>query len=180
MAENTYADELELVNRFREDAPVDVEHLAFALGLKVSGTILPPEMSGWLAYDKESDRYSITYNLENPKTRQRFTIAHELGHYMLHRRLVGDGVNDSKAYRTSEEGRYYNARIGPQQETEANRFAANVLMPTTIIRQLQESGLTDPKALAARLEVSQAALNIRLSDLDKFRRMESKMMNHEE
>jgi Zn-dependent peptidase ImmA (M78 family) len=107
--------------------------------------------------------YLITVNAIDSLTRQRFTTAHELGHYMLHRDRIGDGIADDRAYRSTSSSKYRNTRIGPRQETQANTFAANVLMPFDLIERLKREGYSTPGELAKRLAVSEQAMSIRLS-----------------
>lgn len=156
------SEQYQLVNRFRESAPVDVEALAEALGIEVHSAFLEQDISGMLERDKSDDQYRITINALDPQTRQRFTLAHELGHYMLHRHLIGDGVDDDRAYRSTAKGKYHNTAIGPRQETEANKFAANVLMPFELIKALKAKGIETPEDLARELGVSEHAMYIRL------------------
>lgn len=157
------SDQFELINSFRSRPPVNVEGLADALGLDVQYAYLESGISGMLERRRDGKGYTITVNANDPPTRQRFTISHELGHYMLHRGLVGDGVDDDRAYRSTEVGRYHNTAIGPKQETEANRFAANVLMPYDQIelKRGQNPRLT-PRQLADMFMVSEHAMCIRL------------------
>lgn len=112
---------------------------------------------------RANDHFLITVNAIDPPTRQRFTTAHELGHYMLHRDRIGDGIADDRAYRSTSSGRYHNTRIGPREETQANTFAANLLMPYELIEKLKADGITTPHALADRLQVSEQAMCIRLN-----------------
>lgn len=157
------SDQFELINRFRSRAPVDVEALAEALGVDVAYAYLESDTSGMLERLSNGRGYRITVNALDPATRQRFTIAHELGHYMLHRQIVGDGVDDDRAYRSTNVGRYHNTAIGPKQETEANRFAANVLMPRDLIEKVAErKGTHSPADLAREFGVSEHAMSIRL------------------
>lgn len=51
--------------------------------------------------ERVGDTFLITVAANDPLTRQRFTLAHELGHYMLHRTLIGDGLDDDRAYRST-------------------------------------------------------------------------------
>ncbi len=156
-----YADELSLVNHFMETAPVDVEGLARALGVRVRRAWLDGQLSGMIERNTDG-KYVITVNASDRHERQRFTIAHELGHYMLHRSLIGDGVDDDRAYRSTSGGKYHNLNIGPRQETEANRFAANLLMPRELISKLKrDRGLRTTDDLATALAVSKQAMAIR-------------------
>lgn len=173
----TYAEELELINDFRERTPpVDVELMIRALGIGLERKPLDPEVSGYISCDPSRGRYSITVNSTHPWTRQRFTMAHELGHYMRHRSILGEGVNDTRAYRTSSSTEYFNGRIKTHHETEANQFAANVLMPIDMIVALQDKGITEVQDLADKLGVSEAAMRIRLEGLERYRLGEQRMM----
>lgn len=153
---------LALVNHFRRNVPVDVEGLAFALGVPVHYSDLPDHISGMIE-PHPLGGFQIFVNRKHPTTRQRFTIAHELGHYINHANLIGSGVGDDRAYRSADTGRYKNTVIGPKQETEANRFAATLLMPLETIHAIQlREGINDPSVLAKRFEVSDHAMHIRM------------------
>lgn len=144
----------------QRNAPVEPRSLASKLGIAVKPMWLDDDMSGALV-KVAPDKYEIHVNALHPETRQRFTIAHELGHYVHHRSLLGDGVNDNKAYRTTTADKLFNPRIGPHQETEANRFAASLLMPTEAVEKLRGSGMS-VEQMAKHLGVSQHAMSIRL------------------
>ncbi len=153
---------IDALHRVQRFAPVDVESLAWGLGVRVNYIPLDPDISGELI--KSSDgKYEINVNSTDSQTRQRFTIAHELGHFIYHRELVGDGIDDDKAYRSTDTGRYHNKKIGPIEETEANKFAAGLLMPLSLIDRLRAEGL-DRREMAKRLLVSEHALAIRLGE----------------
>lgn len=152
------SDILRLVNHFRASIPVDVEGLVWALGIVLRKPYLANNVSGMIR--KTGDTFEISVNARHAPTRQRFTIAHEIGHFVLHRSLMGDGNVDDCAYRS--DGSVTNNRIGARQETEANQFAANLLMPSSAIKQLRREGVTEPAAMALRLGVSEGAMKIRL------------------
>lgn len=139
---------------------MNVEGLADELGVRVKREFLADDISGELVHLGDG-KYQINVNWADAITRQRFTIGHELGHFIFHRHLIGDGVDDNRAYRSTNQGRYFNQAIGSRQETEANRFAASLLMPDSLIEQLRREGLTPPQ-MADRLQVSQQAMCIRL------------------
>jgi hypothetical protein len=81
--------------------------------------------------------------------------------YIFHRDRLNGGVGDTLAYRAEGSGAP-NPLIGAVQETEANRFAANLLMPNRLIAKLADDGVTDPAEVAARLNVSEDAIRIKL------------------
>jgi Zn-dependent peptidase ImmA (M78 family) len=137
--------------------PVPIEAIIAEMGLNFQRESLPEEVSGFIER-KPDGSYRIAVNAGHPETRQRFTAAHELGHYIYHRHLLGDGVGDNRAYRTDGTDRP-NSNIRPLHERQANSFAANVLMPR---HALVNVGDESTAALAARFGVSQEAMRIRL------------------
>ncbi len=159
------SEQLATINRYMETAPVDVVGMAGALGVVCHSAYLEDEISGMLERVSKGV-YRCTYNASHPNTRQRFTVAHEIGHYMLHRKLIGEGVDDNRAYRSTDDGKYHNTEIGPKEETEANRFAASVLMPTKLVKQkvLEKPSITNHE-LASIFNVSEQAMGIRRQGL---------------
>jgi len=109
------------------------------------------------------DAKAIGVNQHHAYTRQRFTIAHELGHYL-------SGHEDfsvrGKQEKIRVDGQFNWADPEQRQEQEANEFAAELLMPEKLIRQdVAAAGPIDASALAKRYEVSEQALWIQLVDL---------------
>lgn len=151
-----------MIRRAQQSAPVDIIGLANDLGVNVNEAWLADDVSGELVRIDEN-KYEINVNAAHHLTRKRFTIAHELGHFLYHKDLIGDGLDDDRAYRSTSAGRYHNTRIGPVQETQANQFAANTLMPHTLINSLRAEGLSRSQ-MAKRLQVSEHALAIRLGE----------------
>ena len=149
-----------IINRYMEAAPVDVVGLAGEFGITVSYTQLGDTMAGMIK--KTGDTYCITVNATDGIIRQRFTIAHELGHYIFHRTSIADGIGDDKQYRSAPIGNYINTAIGKEAESEANQFAVTLLMPLDLISEMQRSGITSTQEIASRLLVSHQALCMRL------------------
>ena len=154
------ADQWDVLMAARQFAPVDVHLIAEKLGIKLKIAFLPKGISGML--ENIGDSFVITLNETDPFTRQRFTLAHELGHYMLHRDLVGSGVDDDCAYRSTQIGKYHNTMIGPAEETEANKFAANLLMPKDLVNSERGKSGATVQSLAKLFQVSEHAMSIRL------------------
>ncbi len=69
--------------------------------------------------------FKITINKHEPKHRQRFTLAHEIAHYLLHHDLIGVGLTDNVLYRS---------KLTDAKEAEANRLASDILMPKPLLR----------------------------------------------
>jgi Zn-dependent peptidase ImmA (M78 family) len=154
------ADQWDVLMAARHSAPVDVHLIPKKLGIKFKNAFLANGISGML--ERVGNSFLITLNETDPLTRQRFTLAHELGHYMLHRDLVGNGVDDDCAYRSTQIGKYHNTLIGSAEETEANKFAANLLMPKDLVNSEWEKTGATVQSLAELFQVSEQAMSIRL------------------
>src|SRR5258708_59499 len=101
------------------DPPVPVEAIAAGLGIEVSYRPLEGDISGILR--RAADHVLIGVNALEPKTRQRFTIAHELGHFRLHE---GYEVIVDKMVRVNLRITPGGPLATPEEEREANWFAA--------------------------------------------------------
>ena len=67
----------EIVAQFLNAAPVQVESIAVGLGIRIENAVLG-EISGKI--ERDDFGYKITVNSADPYVRQRFTLAHEIGH----------------------------------------------------------------------------------------------------
>ena len=108
----------------------------------------------------------IAVNPAHHPNRQRFTIAHELGHFFFH---AGIEEHVDKDFRVSWRRTADSPPGVDWQEITANRFAAELLMPTRFltsdldtIRNIDKRAVT---LLALRYKVSPEAMKIRLSNL---------------
>lgn len=136
--------------------PVNPQAIATAMGIEVQA-LSPFKPETWRP--NESGHYSyregqplITYNFLDAPVRQRFTIAHEIGHH-VHGDL--DAPRD-----TSEQ---FSARSRDPREVAANRFAAALLMPAALVKHMVlEQRVTDLSRLASTFGVSTAAMEFRL------------------
>ncbi len=150
-------------------APIDIEGIAKARGLQVVPYALGDDVSGLLSI--EGSKATIGYNLKEPSYRIRFTIAHELAHYELHRDQSHLFVDKQFIYRSINSG---DTPITQAMEQEANAFASAILMPTDLLRreiQKTDLNLFDDKAienLANLFQVSTTAMSIRISGLGMF------------
>jgi Zn-dependent peptidase ImmA (M78 family) len=143
--------------------PVDLPSLCASLGIRLSYLVMDDEISGEI--ERLSDgKYAININKEHHPNRQHFTIAHEIGHFIHHRSLIGDGVDDNKMYRSESNGKYFNKNIRLGHEREANTFAASLLMPKeAIIKHVDAND--NLENMAELFEVSKAAMKYRLQGL---------------
>lgn len=153
------ADVRQTIEGFQEDGPVKLSALARSLGLTVKAATLAPGISGEIRPDPDqTGRYLIRVNRHDSSRRQRFTVAHEIGHFLLHRDQIGNGISDDVLYRSS---------LSDHREAEANRVAADILMPGRLVNKYLEEaqalGVEDVVTYASdKLEVSEAAMKIRL------------------
>tara|TARA_R110000787_G_scaffold251197_2_gene356694 strand:+ start:221 stop:727 length:507 start_codon:yes stop_codon:yes gene_type:complete len=142
--------------------PVPVERIAKARGIRIQYAPLDEELSG-MAFVKDGISV-IGVNAIHHPNRQRFTIAHELAHHLLHRDHLEGQVHVDKTILKRD----ILAHSGTDRiEVDANAFAAELLMPEDMIAQAIEGGLDiadDVKlaAIAKRFRVSTAALQFRL------------------
>ena len=159
------SEQFDLIADARRSVPVNVFTLARNLGLGCHPAHLGPDISGML--ERAADgRYRLYYNENDSETRQRFTVAHEIAHFILHKSRLGNGVDDDRFYRSTLQGKHKNVAIGRAQESEANQFAANLLMPEKLIHAIcrRDPGIT-PAELASRFRVSEKAMEIQLSNI---------------
>lgn len=150
--------------------PVKVDQVAKHLGLRVELADLGPDVSGLLV--TKDDRSHIFVHEDHAPKRQRFTIAHEVGHFVLgHQFTDGEHVHVDRGNFISQRGPRASAGIDPR-EIEANQFAASLLMPERLVRQkvatiAGEGPLLDHHVslLAEECNVSDQAMTIRLTSM---------------
>ena len=149
-----------------DTAPVDVEHIARQLNLVVTKERLGAELSGLLVRQPGAIPVIGVNTLHHPR-RQRFTIAHELGHFRLQHK--GEVIVDSiRVSRRDDKSRTASER----DEREANAFAAALLMPPDLVQQHVQR-LMDARSgqtrviidLAGLFDVSEESMRYRLLNL---------------
>jgi Zn-dependent peptidase ImmA (M78 family) len=150
---------ISILEEFTNHVPVKVGALANALGLKVVVAALPLKISGLIKPDPDGG-FVIKVNRFEPKERQRFTIAHEIAHFLLHRDKIHAGVVDSVLYRS---------KLSSRVEAEANRLAADIIMPYAKVRELSSVYRAQGDhqiiaTLAETFQVSRQAMEIRTGD----------------
>ena len=158
------------------EVPVPVEAVAHQFGLNVVFQDLPRDTSAVIVRTSDGRRV-IGINGGHSDTRQRFSIAHEIGHALLHLPAdppaSGDAVVDKPIEVLFRDG--IAAQGVDKREIEANAFAAELLMPAKGLRErfrrlIQSSGSRSTDALirdlAATYEVSPQAMAYRLANLN--------------
>lgn len=153
-----------------DSPPVPVRRVAEHLDVKVRPSEFGDNVSGLLTL--EGERPTIGYNSQHSEVRRRFTIAHEIGHFIRHHETStlfiekGYGKVFFRNDRSSE-GEY-------TRELEANAFAASLLMPEAMLREeisrrdfdlAEENVLSE---LAELFKVSRQAMTYRLANSGVF------------
>lgn len=152
--------------------PVNIVDICNNLGIKVFEEYLPANVSGFIGIDSLEKSFQTKYktdavivvNLADSAKRRRFTIAHELAHYVLHK------GEDEKLYA------HRDVVDTPQRgiEREANIFASNILMPKELVEHaldiLQEEMIFSTfeekvEYIADHFKVSKQAARVRLEEL---------------
>lgn len=153
-------DDRRALERHLNEVPVKLGAIAKDLGVEVKLSSLPLNVSGQIT--KVDGRYEIKINRHESRQRQRFTLAHELAHFLLHRDVIdgmGGQLTDNVLYRSG---------ASEHIEYEANRLAAQIVMPEIALQNafskygehLSESTV---ELLAEQFGVSKAAMEIRMA-----------------
>lgn len=149
----------DIVRRHISDAPVRLGVLASDLGIEVFRSPLKPGISGLIEPSPTArSGYRIKINRHESVERQRFTLAHEISHYLLHRELIRSGVVDNTMYRSN---------LSSRHEIEANKLASMIVMPDGIVERLKAEFAELPldervHRMASALRVSEPAMRIKL------------------
>jgi Zn-dependent peptidase ImmA (M78 family) len=155
-----------LLNQERmTEPPVPIERLAHRCGAQIVYEPFEGELSGLLYRD--TDQIVIGVNALHAKNRQRFTIAHEVAHLLLH---SGQDLFIDRNFSVRHRDDTSAHAVDPD-EMAANAFAAELLMPASMVAQDVGTGIFDIEddemiqRLALRYRVSQLAMTIRLTNL---------------
>lgn len=152
-------------------SPVPVNKIAEKLGASIRYSPFQDERNNELAgmLIRGDDQVVIGVNSLHHRNRQRFTIAHECGHLLLHK---GTEVYIDRSFRVNKRDRLSSQAVNPE-EIEANRFAAELLMPfDMVLKDLQDHDIdieggegAELKALADKYQVSVQAMTLRITNL---------------
>ncbi|WKD01185.1 ImmA/IrrE family metallo-endopeptidase (plasmid) [Borreliella americana] len=120
------------------------------------------DFSGYIQLNEKSLYINENMSLEN----KRFTIAKHLGHYLMHQ-------NQIKTLSKNEN--YYNDIQDSQMVTEANIFAANILVPTTTLKlklSQYKSKEYPQKTIAKEFQVTENIIYLKLSILNDLSKID--------
>lgn len=161
-----------LLRKYTASVPVNVEAAIAESGVILDkNATLPEGIIGALARLQDG-RYEIRVASGQSEDRKRLIMAHELGHYIFHRSLVGAGVDDDEHFRSTDRGPFFNTDIDPFHEAQANSFAAALLMPPERVKEaideLRDKGGDEPSVLAERFAVPVAPMRWRLRRMGRL------------
>lgn len=149
--------------------PVPVEELAEGEGAEVRYRTFDGNISGLLLRTDDGE-FVVGVHAKHSRTRQRFTIAHELGHLLMHPGRPAIVEHLTRAAKVNfRDGT--SALATDREEIEANQFAAGLLMPRKLVEQefqrLLETHDVEsiPGILARSFDVSPQAMQFRLVNL---------------
>lgn len=153
----TLDEQMKIIESHQKSLPIQTVPIARDLGIEVySVRGWPDNISGRIFKSDErggSSGYAIEVNAEHARTRRRFTIAHEVAHFVLHKEQIGDGVYDDAMYRSG---------LTSSIEREANRLAADILMPWHLLRPIVHGRRVNVASVAETFDVSEYAMSVRL------------------
>jgi hypothetical protein len=147
-------------------APVPVEVIAAGLGADVTYEPYDGDVSGMLVRGEGGGNAVIGVNSKHAVTRQRFSVAHEIAHLVMH---TGKPMFIDRFVRVN-----WRDGTSDSEEIEANAFAAELLMPREIVAReidsaLAKQSMVTPQRLTAQLaktfQVSTEAMGYRLENL---------------
>jgi len=135
--------------------PLEVEKVAAELGIQVESVPLKGDLSGILYKDENKNCWIIQVNEKHHPNRQRYTVAHELGHFCLHKHYK----------KFFEDQVFFRGGETTKEEWQANDFASVILMPEDEFREKIKSGIAEIDKLSEIFQVSTLALRIRAKNL---------------
>ncbi len=148
--------------------PVPVDRIAKGLDAQLRYSPLDDELSGMI-YVKDGTPIIGVNALHHPN-RQRFTIAHEIGHLLFHRPGITKAIHVDKGFSMLMRDSLAAAGVN-EMEIQANFFAAVLLMPEQFLTRSLRGMVVDIdddaalSALAKEYKVSVAAMRFRLANL---------------
>ena len=155
-------DPLARIRHLLTGLPVDLREIAHGLGINVwESRSLPEDVAGKLTTDPKragASGFSIIVRISDPLVRKRFTIAHEIGHFLLHSHLLEDGEIVDRIDSQSKE--LYRSNLRTPMEIRANSVAADILMPWNLLAPLINERASKLETL---FQVSREVIDIRLA-----------------
>lgn len=140
--------------------PIDVETVASMVGLDVMRLPLEDGTDGLLVKDQPGKPFKAVIDSNSNQHRARFTLAHEIGHFVKKYQDFPENETAGEVERRSEMSSYGT----DPEEVWANKFAAALLMPSGVMRRLWADNAS-VEEISDRLDVSIASIGHRLENL---------------
>lgn len=165
----------EILRDFCKELGGDLVQLANRLGVKVfQDNEMHHSNDGYLVHDERcgsASGYKVVLNASKPIQRQKFTLAHELGHFVLHRnspelkrkRKKSAKIIEFATHRSIDDWEYDGFPVA--FEREANSFAVSVMLPVGPLKRSPEFQNGAPVALADRLGFSKSMVTRRFEEV---------------
>lgn len=129
---------IELAKESRQNY-IDVIKLAARLGVGVFVREMESDENAFIEYKADTKQFNIYVNPKHSKQRQRFSIAHELSHFILHPEKI------QKYRRVDRKGAH---SLDLEEEKKADELAAEILMPEPLVRRcLKKLKISSEKAM---------------------------------
>ena len=140
--------------------PLDIKKLIKDYGIEILQEDMDHAISGYI--ERRQTGWVIGVNKYHSEQRQRFTLAHEFAHYILHSQKVEEKHQDQVLFRTNEVNSI---------EVEANDFAGELLIPQEKFKQFISEGISKIGELSDRFNVSISAIRYKAYKLGYLNRV---------
>ena len=149
-----------VIEKYSSEIPVKLGAMANSFGIDVLLSTFPLGISGQIG--EEDENFVIRINRHEVRHRQRFTLAHEISHFLLHKDLI-----------RSTESNYWSENVLLRSgqplrvEYQANRLASDLVIPPNLLveetKNIDNPMTTDElQYLAEKFQVSAAAMKFKL------------------
>ena len=146
----------------QNNIPLEIVSLANSLGIEVYKAFnMDADTSG--AIINKNENYIIYTNANEPVYRRRFTVAHEIAHYMLHKDIIDNHLDGNLTDAIGIGGIMYRSKLSSIFEKDANKLAEEILMPLEKIKELYLK-YNDIRKLSEEFDVSEQAVKIRINN----------------
>jgi Zn-dependent peptidase ImmA (M78 family) len=152
-----------------DDGSIDIIRVALGLGIDVYGSEEDEDFNAEITYIPQKNKFEILVNSTHSLNRQRFSIAHELAHFVLHRDRIEKYGSLRRAFNESS------PNFDPEIEKQADDFAEELLIPEELLKAsfpaiFQQSGdvlLPQIQQIAQMFKVSLVVVAMRLRKLGR-------------
>lgn len=143
----------------QDEGAIDIIQLASKAGIDVYGSNASDDFNAEITHISSQNRFEILVNTNHSLNRQRFSIAHELAHFVLHSEEI------KKYGSLKREINRSNASYFPDIEKEADEFGGELLVPEKLLRENFASIFDQREASVNFLRVQEISLRFKVSIL---------------